>query len=472
LSGSDCEDPPQTVFNGPVDGTSQKIIGLDPQGKCVGASCGRYVWTVWPVYEDPAHPGTPWLRQPQVWVPNYSYTSGPSKPVIFVDSPSQLKANTGTAGSTVLSLTGFSDTPITGHLHFDYIPDNQAKIDVNSSDIALGDYCSPKSKLVFADSYDCDVNFTITPHPSQTYQIAANTWNSDNVPTGQPGTVIGTPIEDDSTHLHTVTMTLGTASCGHRDESCCPDGVPCTDPRTQCNNYTDSSPGATPHCRTCGGAGNGCCASGAQCDPGVFPFGPPGPACGCFGCGMPGIKCCNGDACDVGTCQNHTCKDTDPPPPPPSCQPGTCNTSALKTPQFGTGLTKYLQSSCVQAGSISLAPGLDVGVCSISQELLQQIVDEGLVQCEPSLAFGWTDPSPPGTAKEYEVYVREFPGLAPVQVSSFPGATFYGDSSVKAAPGTRRLFNVVVRANDCCGDHSQAAVGLFAVSDSCPAPNY
>ena len=171
---------------------------------------------MWPVLHDPTSPGTAWSRQPLVRpYPPYCYTSGPSLPVIAVDNPP--------------SGTGFSSTPITGTVTFDYVPQQQFQVNVNSVDFQLTPNagCNPGTP-VFNDAVGCEVAFTITPNEGQTYELEALTYNSG---------AVGVPVMDETTRVHRVPMpTITTGTCGAPGEACC-DGNEC-DGSGECQSGT------------------------------------------------------------------------------------------------------------------------------------------------------------------------------------------------------------------------------------------
>lgn len=239
------------------------------------ASQDRYCWTVWPLLEDLKNPGSLGLRQPQVVLfPDFCYTAGPSEPVIVVDNPPPA--------------TGFSSKPITGHVHYDYIPDLQADVVANSDDVAFGTGCTADQGYVFSDIHNCDLPFTITPQPDQTYEIKALRWNSSAHP----------PVMDDTTKLPDVTKTLMTGHCGGKGDPCCDDNA--------CNDDLGCNGGV---CGPCGGIGQGCCQGntckgGTQSEPVSCESGI------CRRCGEAGAACCPGNSCfrtDPGDCKNGKC---------------------------------------------------------------------------------------------------------------------------------------------------------------------
>lgn len=236
-----------------VDGTSITVKGNI-------AAQGRYGWVIWPLIEDPKVPGTVGPRQPLVDIsPSFSYTAPPAPPVITVDNPP--------------AATGFSSAPITGHVHFAYVPANQWDVSFNTPDGHLDGTCATTADaLVFPDVYNCDVPFSIAPQPKQTYTITAKTWNSSVLPV----------VMDDRVRMPDVTQTLTTGSCGASGQPCC-------------DNNTCDDPGKLP----------GLTCQAGKCNP----------------CGELNSQCCPGNQCET----THRLSSSPPIGTGVSCQAGTCS---------------------------------------------------------------------------------------------------------------------------------------------------
>jgi hypothetical protein len=236
----ECYDRTPAFFQAPspVTGASFTVPGsLDPSGACTGVACGRYCWTVWPLFQSSDAPGTERPQKPFVELTENCYTSGPSKPRIVIDNPPPA--------------TGFSGEPVFGHIDFDYVPDGQVNWSGNNPDIAFdidptckaapGEVLDPAtSHQFFIDLYNCKVNFKITPHEKQNYSITAKVWNS----------AVSPPVMDDSTLVFSEDKSVATASCGGSTEPCCTNNS-CDSSALICKSGT---------CQSCGTHGMTCCA--------------------------------------------------------------------------------------------------------------------------------------------------------------------------------------------------------------------
>ena len=133
-------DPAKETF--PPTFTTDNFLQVDDGSQ---VSQGRYCWTVWPVIEDPAHPGQIWNRQPRVdKYPPFCYTSGPSFPNIKF------------AKSTVKA-----GEQIDGTIEWDYVPDGQLTISSIASPATLVTSlakCRSRGPY-YADKYNCVIRF-------------------------------------------------------------------------------------------------------------------------------------------------------------------------------------------------------------------------------------------------------------------------------------------------------------------------
>lgn len=271
--GSWCNgEPTAVVYREIVTGTSATLDGTL-------AATGRYCWTLWPMVEEPEHPGTVAEGQTVVFVgPYYSYTSGPAPPILDVEWP---------------AATGFSSAPIYGTIELPYVPDGQWELTVSpEEDFSIGDFeegCEV-GPLYFRDLTGCIRPFTIFPREGRTYRIEVQTYNSPEV---DPTTY--RPILDEAYRVHRVTEEFTTGTCGQAGEPCC-EGGDCDRAGLLCRAGT---------CVECGGRREPCC-PGDDCDSGLF--------CDegedhCIDCGDRGEPCCNGHLCNSGSdhCEGGVC---------------------------------------------------------------------------------------------------------------------------------------------------------------------
>src|SRR5205807_1398869 len=83
-----CDTPIAKILSKPLSGAQTSLLvkgstDIDSNtGLCTGPSCGRYCWSVWPLFEDSK--GKPLPRQPLVELDRHCYTSDPSTPIISV----------------------------------------------------------------------------------------------------------------------------------------------------------------------------------------------------------------------------------------------------------------------------------------------------------------------------------------------------------------------------------------------------
>ncbi len=475
-----------TVFEGPV---SEPTLTLP--GKIAGK--GRYCWEVWPRVRDPNAPGE--LLQPPPDAAIFSrrcYTMGPGEPEIVFDNV----PDDGVYLET---------SPITGHIHFPWIPDGQYEIGGTASDdeaaraVTFGESCQydDDPAWIFGDITDCTVQFSIEALEGKTWTLEAKTYNSDVIP----------PVEDENSLVYDRSKTVSTGTCGDEGGPCCNDGScrrndlgcdehdkcsPCGDEgaiccggNPGCNSRTDicefpSQSSNFPKCEPCGVAGKACCDPDGD--------GTPNNTCGprmvceqdftsqtldrCVPCGgLDGPCCANGDVCVSGlACENrngHTfmpdCGKVD------ACQGDACNCGQpIGTPTLAPVLTEY-QSFCQPIdGCVDFDQSGDLCVpnCEISVANLEELIAEGGIRCVPNLAFLWGGAV---NASDYLVYVREFPDGA--VESRTVTDDFFSDLSVTAPPGgDPRLFTVVVRGENACGTDGTkgpAAVGMIAVRADC-----
>jgi len=430
-----CDTPIETILKQKVKGTTLPVPASDGSGACTGAACGRYCWTVWPLFEDAS--GAESVRNPLLALDPLCYTSGPSTPVIFIDSPADLK--TDTRQKNVVQQKIFTGEPITGHLHYDYVPEALGFIHKsNDQDIALGDGCAVTTnpRDPYPDVYNCDIGFTLTPQPAQTYAITTQVSAAPKHP-GPPAVV------------HDIPLSIEIPACGHSQEGCCIEGTACTDARTFCFKDGVSS-GFPPTCFACGGNGNACCPpdKGSPCDPGVTKL-VSGSVCACASCGEVGTKCCAGDACDenVAVCNtNHqcvaktACGPTPPAPPAPPVPP------LLLQGVAGCTNIEDLQArgQCIVAGG---------PVSDLCQYFINQV----------ALGVGW--PVVPGAVKYRVTQI----GLASINSFILDGSTAQnGQMSTLLLPTLPPIvsppacdFNgyfVAISSIDDCGKESTAAL--------------
>jgi hypothetical protein len=266
------------------------------------AARGRYCWEVWPIFDDFKNPGRNGDRQPYISPFHTCYTSGPSKPVIRPDNlPGPI----------------FSTKPLTGKVHFEYVPDFQYLVECEGKGCQVDPLCPPEPESHgFNDVYNCDVRYTILPEPDTHYVIKAFTWNSAAAPV---------PVLDASSALPPVTRALDTEGCGHLGDGCCKDGCfsgteiigECGPPNAGggqgCNDTANVTCDPTPQkCIACGTVGHPCCAtsSGSVCDGRIARCG----ASGCEPCGQPGQRCCHPKLTQQGQylqCATTTCDSND-----------------------------------------------------------------------------------------------------------------------------------------------------------------
>jgi choice-of-anchor A domain-containing protein len=276
-------------------------------------SKGRNCWTVWP---EMGSSGAP---QPALsWYPHFCYTSGPSP----IDPTTDFIINGAPAPGS------YSSAPITGHVTFAYVPDNQKDVTITSVPAGSGssvinyDNCKadPNGGVpsLFEDYYGCEVDFTITPPkgvvpiPATTYTITASTWNSDAHP----------PVKDATTAITPVQKTVSIAACGERDEACCDSKCTCNITE-QCWNWNLTC--IADQCVRCGGYLEPCCeqntcnplsdGEGVTCVSGI-----------CQTCGALGSICCPPDnTCNQTTCQSGFC------PPCGAAGEPCCNSNFCKS---------------------------------------------------------------------------------------------------------------------------------------------
>ncbi len=283
----------ETVFR---DGGFTETLPAAQAGK------GRYCWGVWPIFDDPAHPGTD-AAGPSVDFQLECYTTGPALPRINVpDGPNY-------STDPNMPPPRFTHDAINGTVELDYIPDNQMKgtVTVNGGETSQFDTSACPVDLDdtgHRDVYDCKIPFSFVPQKDSTYVIDIQTFNGD-----QPA------IADGATPLQHVVETITTGSCGETDGQCCDDRT-CADPAQAC--------GPDGKCVACGALGNVCCAGGAcplALKKGASQCGTDGT---CELCGNPGQSCCQNiflvgnqaDGCNLFvdalkgiTCQGGKCED-------------------------------------------------------------------------------------------------------------------------------------------------------------------
>ncbi|WP_437330110.1 M4 family metallopeptidase [Sorangium sp. So ce381] len=303
---------------GPADETVPGVFTSESDVEVEGrlAARGRYCWTAWSVLEDPEHPGKVWSRQPFVpTAPLLCYTSGPSEPVITFTHPE--------SGSSIAV-----GQTIHGTIEVEYVPDGQLVID-SSHPVTLDRSLCEETGPYYRDLYDCVIEFSATGVlEGNDFTISAATYNSPEV---NPQ---GDPPYDGLGAVHEVSKTVHVHSCGALGEVCCPD------PSHPCDDTQAAHCSANGVCQSCGGRNQPCCngvsgqwcnGSTLGCDAGtcrdcgqdkVCCDGPelcPGTAVcvnegstnRCRSCGGHGGPCCaTGNACNVAndTCQDGTCE--------------------------------------------------------------------------------------------------------------------------------------------------------------------
>ena len=155
-------DPAKETF--PPTFTTDNFLQVDDGSQ---VSQGRYCWTVWPVIEDPAHPGQIWSRQPRVdKYPPFCYTSGPSFPNIKF------------AKSTVKA-----GEQIDGTIEWDYVPDGQLTISSIASPATLITSlakCRSRGPY-YADKYNCVIRFAAIAQKGMFFPITAKGYNSPEI---------------------------------------------------------------------------------------------------------------------------------------------------------------------------------------------------------------------------------------------------------------------------------------------------
>jgi len=283
--GTGCDAPLEKIFDEELTATT-RTFDAPTKMDDVCPSCGRYCWSIWPEFKDSKGK---LLNTPLVQLDRLCYTSGPSKPVIFIDGPADLKTDTG-QGDTVTQ-SSFTGAAITGHIHYGYVPDDALKVTPSSDDIVLGDECTttwpasgtPTTFAPYRDVYNCDRKFTITPKPGQTYTIDTQVFSP-------VFTTSHDPIPP--TKAFDVSLSITTPDCGGESKQCC---------NGACNSKTLSCQGNV--CKKCGDETLSCC-SGAcnsktlSCQGDV-----------CKKCGDETQACCN-NACNAGalSCRSNVCK--------------------------------------------------------------------------------------------------------------------------------------------------------------------
>ena len=201
----------ETRFVTTVRGANQLEVAKETAGR------GRYCWGVWPIFDDPSHPGQENAVQPQIDYQLECYTTGPAEPRIIV--PDGLHST-----DPDVPPTGFPQGPITGEVQLDYIPDFQMKGHVfrNGAEISQFDasQCAiDDSSGIYKDVYGCSIPFSFTPLEGATYEIQVETFNSDDYDYTNNA---WNPVMDDDTRVHNTKLPIAVAACGDLNQSCCP----------------------------------------------------------------------------------------------------------------------------------------------------------------------------------------------------------------------------------------------------------
>jgi choice-of-anchor A domain-containing protein len=452
--GFDCAKPPRIIFEDFVTGTSKMLPGVraDASTDCGGPSCGRYIWTVWPVYEDPENRGHDWLRQPKVALKVFAYSSGPSKPIVVVDSPSAYHMTS--EQSSYLELPyGYNYGEIGFHVHYQYVPDQQFKVFDGNSNAQLagpGDCPSQANGLVFNDVYNCNLpTWTLMPTP-HTYsalpfssgdfgRIRLPVWNSNNfTPNVPPGQAVGTPVVNDGNRVSNETVTFRRQVCGSYNQICCPFA----------GNGTSFSD--TPE-EKCPISGTPLVTEGTN-------------DCICRGCGFPTTECCLGTLCDDGSaCVAGKCPGANG--NGSGSGSGSCaNNTPNQAPTFIPTMTAYQNPEyCTPIpGLRHVDTGIEVPQCTITVDKMKELAAQGIQACVgPHLTFGWN--AVPG-ASSYQVYVED------KKTGAFTNkhlvSTASGDWGVDVKDGEEpQIYQIVVRAETGLGVSSASGMSCLKQGD-------